>query len=193
MADQIFPGPCDPITGCPPPTEIDCIEINKVYDYCFQQDIFQNICLAIPASCVGIATGATATVSATCIVGSTSPAVTPGFVNAAFGIALTVSFTITTSGTISCTGTTTATFVKIVTLCGPAGTFQDCVVESAVTGPVTIIGATVCTSVIICSTFQSLALVKILVPTYGFCIPAPCTTGGLPPCPPGTLFPPQCT
>lgn len=33
LAD-IQPGPCDPVYGCPPPTEIVCIVTEKVYDEC---------------------------------------------------------------------------------------------------------------------------------------------------------------
>lgn len=31
---DIQPGPCDPVYGCPPPTEIVCIMTEKVYDEC---------------------------------------------------------------------------------------------------------------------------------------------------------------
>ena len=27
-------GPCDPIYGCPPPTEVVCLLVDKVYDEC---------------------------------------------------------------------------------------------------------------------------------------------------------------
>ncbi len=30
----IRPGPCDPYDGCPPPTEIVCIKVDKVYEEC---------------------------------------------------------------------------------------------------------------------------------------------------------------
>ena len=35
IAQQIFPGICPP-EGCPPPTRIECIAVDKVYDSCFQ-------------------------------------------------------------------------------------------------------------------------------------------------------------
>lgn len=191
LADALFPGPCPP-EGCPPPTEVDCIEVSKVYDYCFQQDLLENVCATISVECPAVS--ASCVVSATCIVGATTPGSTTGFINASFGIVVSVTFTLfQSSGEIACTGVTTASLVKIVTLCGPPGTFQDCRVESVSCGPSVLFLGSVCTSVVLCLTFQSLAIVKILVPTYGFCVPAPCTTGGLPPCPPGTLFPPQCT
>lgn len=34
---QIVPGQCPP-EGCPPPTRIECIVVDKVYDSCFQLD-----------------------------------------------------------------------------------------------------------------------------------------------------------
>ena len=33
-SNAIFPGPCDPELGCPPPTEIVCIKTEKVYESC---------------------------------------------------------------------------------------------------------------------------------------------------------------
>jgi len=190
VPDQPTPGPC-PSTGCPPPTEIDCIMVTKLYDFCFQQDTLQNVCATISETCTG-ATTASCTVVADCVFVSSTPSSVSGFVDATFAIAATVTFT-TTVDTTTCTSTTTATFTKTVTLCGPAGTTQTCTVLSAnCTAPV-IIDGTVCTSVIICATYQSSAYVSILVPTYGFCTPAPCTTLPSPPCPPSSLFPPQCT
>ena len=52
----------------------------------------------------------------------------------------------------------------------------------------------VCCEVDLCLLIQSKALVKLLVPAYGFCVPAPCVTLPKPPlvCPPENLFPPQC-
>lgn len=190
MPDQPTPGPCPP-TGCPPPTEIDCIMVQKLYDYCFQQDTLQSVCTTIDEACAG-ATLVTCSVTASCVFVSSTPSSTSGFVDATFAIAATVTFSTTVDAT-TCTSYTTATFTKTVTLCGPSGTTQDCSVLSAVCTPPVVIDGTVCTSVIICATYQSYAFVSLLVPTYGFCSPAPCVTLPNPPCPPGTLFPPQCT
>jgi hypothetical protein len=57
-----------------------------------------------------------------------------------------------------------------------------------------IIGGQVCCPVNLCLLIQSTALVKLLVPTYGFCVPAPCVVSPSPPfpCPPSPLYPPQC-
>ena len=38
----IQPGPCDPVYGCPPPTEIVCIVTEKVYDECKNTQINED-------------------------------------------------------------------------------------------------------------------------------------------------------
>jgi hypothetical protein len=32
--NEILPGPCDPVYGCPPPTELVCVKVDKVYEEC---------------------------------------------------------------------------------------------------------------------------------------------------------------
>jgi len=187
---SVTPGPC-PTTGCPAPTEIDCILVDKVFDYCFQADTTGMVCA--PFECPGTVTAISAAViSASCSFQSSTPAVTTDFVNATFLISATVQFTITTMYK-TCTVETTITLLKTVTLCGPAGTVQSCQVLSATASPPAIIDETICTSITICSTFTSTATVQLMVPAYGYCSPAPCVTLPLPPCPPSPLFPPQCT
>jgi len=39
---QIVPGPCPPC-GCPEPTEIVCIMVDKVYDACSQRECFEDV------------------------------------------------------------------------------------------------------------------------------------------------------
>lgn len=34
QVNDVHPGPCDPYLGCPPPTEIVCIKVDKVYYEC---------------------------------------------------------------------------------------------------------------------------------------------------------------
>ncbi len=186
----VTPGPC-PTTGCPAPTEIDCILVDKVFDYCYQADTTGTVCA--PYSCAGTITGISCAVTAaSCSFQSSTPAVTTDYVNATFLITATVEFTITTSAA-TCTTATSVTMLKTVTLCGPVGTAQSCTVLSASCAPPAVVNGTICTTVTICSTFISTATVQLLVPTYGYCTPAPCVTLPLPPCPPSPLFPPQCT
>jgi len=40
--DEIVPGPCGP-SGCPEPTEIVCIMVDKVYDACSQRECFEDV------------------------------------------------------------------------------------------------------------------------------------------------------
>ncbi len=198
----VVPGPCPP-HGCPPPTEIVCIETLKVYDFCFQNDTVENACFAIPAACVPPVTTA---VAVNCAITNITSAVvqrTPlpppapvGFARVTIRLILTLSFTLVRAdGTTLCTFTADFPFLKTVALCAPAGT--DVVVETRGTrcGPCFILAGTqVCCEIDFCLLIQSRALVKLLVPAFGFCVPAECVE--LPkaplPCPPSPLFPPQC-
>lgn len=189
---SVTPGPCVPLP-CPEPTEIDCILVDKVFDYCFESDTVAQVCGDIPETCTGTPVSATCSVtSATCTFTSSAPSTTPNFILATFVITVTVAFTITTTLT-TCTTTATTIFTKTVLLCGPTGTVQTCEILSAACAPPAIIGDDVCTQLSVCETFESTALVKLLIPTYGYCSPAPCQTIPLLPCPPFPLFPPQCT
>jgi hypothetical protein len=186
----IQPGPCPP-TGCPPPTEIDCIAVDKVFDFCFQQDTTGTVCA--PFVCAGTITGISCAVSsATCSFQSSTPGVTTDFILATFLISATVDFTVVTTVT-TCTAAASVTFLKTVVLCGPLGTSQSCSVLTASCAPPAVIDGTICTTVTLCETFTSTATVSLLVPSYGYCTPAPCVTQPLPACPPSPLFPPQCT
>lgn len=49
MADQIVPGPCNPIVGCPPPTEIVCIKTEKVFQECRHTFAPNAITFIVPA------------------------------------------------------------------------------------------------------------------------------------------------
>ena len=193
MSDPIVPGPC-PSTGCPPPTEIDCIMVEKLYDYCFQQDTIQTTPIVFTCAS-GTPTATCSVTSTSCTFSGSTPSGTANFVNATFVISLTVVTTITCGATTSTT-TFTQSFAKTVVLCGPAGTTQDCQIVATSCGPCAVLPTgdddqIVC-PLVICTTFISFAEVALLVPTYGFCSPAPCSTTPVLPCPPSPLFPPQC-
>ncbi len=195
----VVPGPCPP-EGCPPPTEIDCIEVTKVFDFCFQTETLSNECFPIPASCGTVPPGSTVSSKVTSVT-CTTMSVTPipnsgGFANVSLLIVATESITLTSpSGTVLCTFTDTITFFKTVTLCAPDGVHIDCSAPATAVGPCAIVDGAVCCTVNLCLLIQSTAVVKILVPTFGFCVPAPCVVLPTPPfvCPPSPLFPPQCT
>lgn len=197
---NITPGPCCS-QGCPAPTQIDCLEVNKVYDSCFQTENFPNLCAPIPSACVPGATMAGASVtcdvtSTTCTFVSSSSTGIDDFANVTFAVALTVTYTITppvpsSSTPYPCTFSVPVNFVQTVTLCAPTGTTQSCTIAGTSCGPLAIINDTVCGQLVVCLVYQSTATVQLLVPTYGFCTPAPCAVLGLPSCPP--VYPSQCT
>ena len=198
MAEQVTPGPCGS-GGCPAPTEIDCIEVTKVYDFCFQTESRENSCFPVPASCGTVPTGSSATGSVS-QVECTTQSITPiansgGFANVTLLVTVTVGLTITApDGSTLCSFDGQFFFFATVTLCAPEGVSVGCSAPATSVGPCVIIGGQVCCPVNLCLLIQSTALVKLLVPTYGFCVPAPCVVSPSPPfaCPPSPLYPPQC-
>lgn len=191
--------------GCPPPTEIDCILTTKVYDFCFQTDTLSNLSFTIPSTCpsplpigavvTGTVTGISCTtVSSTPILNPTTGAPT-GFADVTVLITVTVTFVATSStGVVLCTFDGTTSFMKTVVLCAPSGTSISCETPSSAVGPVAVVDGTLLVTVTVCVLLESLATVKLLVPSYGFCTPAPCVVAASPPvtCPPSPLYPPQC-
>lgn len=95
-------------------------------------------------------------------------------------------------------------FMKNVTLCHPEKNTLDCSdstllncsciisqVKTEIVNEVPVITEiTVSCSVTVCLVLKSTLLVQLLVPSYGFCIPEPCTTetGICPPLPPEQCF-----
>jgi hypothetical protein len=197
MAEVVAPGFCG-FFNDPAPTEIDCLSVTKVYDFCFQTETRDGLCFAIPAACGTVPTGSVATGSVTSVTCSTQ-SITPipnsgGFANATLLVTVVLSFTITASGTTICTFSGEFSFFKTVTLCAPTGVSITCEAPATGVGPAVIISGEVCAVVNICLLIESVATVKRLVPTYGFCVPAPCVVAPSPPfsCPPSSLYPPQC-
>jgi len=190
---EVVPGPCPP-TGCPPPTEIVCIQVEKVYDFCFQNED-REACFTLPVTCVPPApAGSTATctiTSVTCTPGTPVPVPgQPGFVTVGIVFVVAVSITVLNpDGTTRCTFTQNFTFVKTVVLYAPAGTTIQCEVPDFSCGPCAVADTQVCCTLHLCILVQSKALVKLLVPAYGFCVPAQCVVAPKIPCPPG--YPPQ--
>jgi len=202
LSNRVFPGPCPP-QGCPEPTEIVCIETLKVYDFCFQNDTIENACFPIPAACAPPVTSAVTVVCTITNIASAIVARTPlpppapvGFARITIRIIITLEFRLLrVDGSTICTFTTDFPFLKTVALCAPAGTNVVVEVRASRCGPCFILGGIqVCCEIDLCLLIQSRAVVKLLVPSYGFCVPAECVE--LPktplPCPPKPLFPPQC-
>jgi hypothetical protein len=193
--DAIVPGPCPP-TGCPPPTEIDCVIVDKVYDSCIQLHDLGIVATDLQPDCF---TGAQAggSCQVTGIACAEAARTQEGdFATIILSVAVFRTITITNAaGGVICTFTTTDNFFKTVTLCSPPGTTVNCQLVSATCGPcfLSLGGSVINCPVQICMLITSTASVALLIPTYGFCSPAPCSTAPLLPCPPGALFPPQCT
>lgn len=177
------------------PQEVVCIETLKVYDFCFQRERRDNACFDLCQ--VQVPEGAVITCevkNATCKEISRTPPDAQGRSNVSFAFIVTVRVKITKDSTVIFDKTKDFGFTKTVVLCAPAGTFTECKVVNVACGPCIIVGTQVCCTYELCIIFQSLAVVKLLVPTYGFCIPKECeqVLPGPPfVCPPN-LFPPQC-
>lgn len=201
----ITPGKCPPVTGCPPFTEKDCIEVFKVYDQCVAEEVLgscvtaADFCLTpIPADAVidcSVVPG-----SAVCFFIGFGPFNPPFFRPVRVLQRVQVSVTVSVGGVVICGPfTITLQTVTQALLWAPPGTsvqcqvlaVGDCVCEVA-TDPVTG-DQLICCQVKICKDIQVKALVKLLVPSYGFCEMEPCVAIPQPefPCPPEPVFPPQ--
>ncbi|MDD2554361.1 MAG: hypothetical protein PHP51_07305 [Desulfotomaculaceae bacterium] len=176
--------------------ETVCIEVPKVYDFCFQSDTQENACTPLGKCCPP--EGATVRCiinSATCSETGRGAPDTAGRANVTFAFVINYTLeVVSTTGQVVCKfADLIFSFNKTIVLCAPEGTFTSCeVVSSACT--CTILDAQICCTFNLCEVFQSLAVVKILVPSFGFCTPALCEqVSPAPPfvCPPA-LFPPQC-
>lgn len=194
-ASPVIRWPCPPTPPTPSPfpgpTEIACLEVTKVYDSCFQT-VSDRPCLCIPYPCGDLAfipgTTVTCTVeSTTCtFVASTTTGV-DNYANLTFALTADLEFTLTppaSSACPPCTFTIPVHQLVTATLCTPSDVTPNCMVVGATCGPSVLIGEQVCTSYTICLVFQTEATVNVLVPTYGFCAPAPCQVLASPPCPP---------
>lgn len=194
--NQVAPGICPP-EGCPPPTRIECIVVDKVYDSCFQ---LHEITQEVPVEFEGIfELGDTVNCrlngDITCIELS-RVSVGDGF----FTITLLVSVPILLTNPENTEETVERifTFIKTVTLCCPEGVEPDCS-ESTVNFCSCVVTRvdggysptlTISCNLQICVVIKCILRVQLLVPSYGFCVPAPCVTlpGVCPPTPPAQCF-----
>jgi hypothetical protein len=182
---SVTPGPC-PSTGCPAPTQIDCIVVDKVYDSCTQtvtvtQTVTAPVAGCTPSSCaIDLATS-------TCTVGAVTPTTVTDY--------NTITFVISGAFSVTCGGVTvpeTAVSTIQVTLYNPPGTTPSCTILSGTCTCVALPTGLLSCTVTLCVLFQTSATVQLLVPTYGFCQPQPCPqVGPVVSCPPSPLYPPQ--
>lgn len=181
----IQPGPC-PTTGCPAPTEIDCIIVDKVYDSCTQTITTTQTFLAPTVGCP-VSSCALDLSTSTCTVGAISPSGTTNYNNITFVIGANYSVTCTTGVTLPETVDTTQT----VTLYNPSGTTPSCNILSGSCTCVNLPNGNISCTISLCLLLQVTATVQLLVPTYGFCQPPVCGSVEPSPCPPVPLYPPQ--
>jgi len=196
----VVPGLCPP-EGCPPFDRIECIVVEKVYDSCFQVDErTRDIIIGTDdwptgpfgvGDIVGCAVTEGAGVSCTEL--SRIPTSEPGFFT--ITLAISVPVTLTNPNAIGETVDTIFTFTKTVTLCAPEGTSINCDQSALMfcSCIITGVGAesvTVTCDIQVCVVIKSTLVVQLLVPSYGFCVPAPCVTlpGACPPLPPAQCF-----
>lgn len=180
----VTPGPC-PSAGCPAPTEIDCIVVDKVYDSCVQtitttQTIHGDDCAV--TSCTFDLT------ASSCTLGPITPATTTDYSNITFVIGAEYTVACSSGAMITSTAYTTAT----VTLYNPSGTTPSCTIVSGTCMCVNLPNGDISCTLTLCVLFQTTATVQLMIPTYGFCVPPTCgQVGPVLPCPPSSLFPPQ--
>lgn len=178
------PGPCPP-EGCPPPTEIDCIVVEKVYDSCSQTITTTQITSAPTCVVSGCSVDLT---TSSCTVAAITPSITPDYSDVTFLIGITYSIICTTGPALP----ETAYVTQVVTLYNPTGTTPSCNILSAACTCVNIPVGDVSCTLTVCVLFQSTAVVQLMIPTYGFCVPPTCPeVGPVLPCPPVPLYPPQ--
>lgn len=174
-----------------------CIEVPKVYDFCFQSERRENVCTPLDECCPPEGATVNCTIKETsCFEVSRTEPNEKGRSNVTF--AITVVYTLKvldTAGNVVCKfKNQTLSFTKTVVLCAPVGTFTTCEIVNSACGPCLILGNQICCTFDLCIVIQSLAVVKLLVPSFGFCTPAICeqvSPEGPFVCPP-QLFPPQC-
>lgn len=182
-----------------PRFETVCIEVPKVYDFCFQAERRENVCTPL----IDAARCPQTPVSVNCVIKDTvceevnrSEPTKGGRANVTFAITVTYDVEVlNTAGEVIFTfEDLTFGFTKTVVLCAPEGTFTSCsVVRSACS--CILLGTQICCTFDLCIIIQSLAIVKLLIPSFGFCTPSLCeqvSPVGPFVCPPVNLFPPQC-
>lgn len=206
----ITPGKCPQTEGrpnCPPFTEKDCIEVFKVFDQCAGEELLGRCVLASDFCPTSLPADAAITCkvvpdTARCFFIGFGPFNPPFFRAVLVQNQVDIEITVRNAkGAVIC-GPFVITLQGIfqAQMWAPPGTFVQCQViavgdcncdlaEDPVTG-----GQLICCRVKVCKEIQIKALVKLLVPSYGFCELEPCVAAPQPffPCPPEEpLFPPQ--
>lgn len=177
--------------------ETICIEVPKVYDFCFQAERRENICTPLCDFRPPLGATIKCTIkNAACNEVSRSEPNASGRSNVTFAVVVTYKLEVLNAEgeVVETFRNLTFSFTKTVVLCAPEGTFTNCEIVNTACGPCLILGNQICCTFDLCIVIQSVAIVKILIPSFGFCTPALCeqvSPEGPFVCPPA-LFPPQC-
>jgi hypothetical protein len=192
-AEQVGPTPgrCDPVYGCPPPTEIDCIIVDKVFESCRRTLVDEPVVTV--TGVVGpitevVCTGAT-------LVGTPTSTILPGRrIRVDFSYQYTFRWVDDAGSHTFTSASRPMTVITRLPRTGEAGltprteVFLDCL-ECFVSDTNVI---TCCIGILVL--FKLIATVQIMVPTYGYCPQPPeCEVTGI--CPTFTPtwppYPPQ--
>ncbi|MBC7346040.1 MAG: hypothetical protein H5U00_01115 [Clostridia bacterium] len=203
---EIQPGKCPVVLGepqCPPPTQIDCVEVLKVYDQCIKEEIiFREV--PVPVGCIIDPTDTIVCEvvfpDTTCSIFSFGTPDPNNFRSIVIKQTVTIRIRVfdAAGNEKPLCAVTDGPFQQFqdVFLFAPEGTFGQCRIVSArcecTVITVDLLPTYFC-KIKICKEIQVKALVKLLVPSYGFCQPGPCVVTPQEefPCPPEDLFPPQ--
>ena len=198
MPAALGPGPCPP-EGCPPPVEVVCVEATKVFDFCFSTLTQDMVRIPVEPCCAAPPAGTAAEVfveAVDCTVEGVTPvAGSGGFANVLLLIEVTLDIALVRpDGSTLCSFSGGFSFLRTFTLCVPEGASVRCEAPTGSAGSAAVVGQEVRATVSLCLLLESVATVKLLVPSYGYCVPAPCVALPSPPfvCPPSPLFPPAC-
>lgn len=179
MEMPVQPGPL-PADGAPSPTEIVCIEADKIFDYCFQEVTAQRS-VSAPSASVGTSVHCELrSDEATCNIFQTGTGRDD---------LRTVQMTVTVPAALRIGHEAlTVRFVvfKSMQLYAPEGTQIECGVTGTCVGDLVDLNGDgladeVCCQANLCIVVQSKAAVKLLVPAYGLCVPGPVREGPITP------------
>lgn len=194
--NRVQPGP---VRGgaCPSPSEIVVVEVRKVFDFCFQEDMLER-CFFVP----GLGPDATVTgceiTQVTCreILDREPLENQNGLALVSVRVSLDLTLTIVpTVGGTPFTVRRRIAFPKRVVLCAPMGTDVTCDVRGTCictvqpqAGVDSSTDPNICCTIQLCLTIKSWADVNIMVPSFGVVAPKQCRVspafGGCPPMPP---------
>ncbi len=194
---ELVPGPWRH-DWCPKPTEIVVIEVRKVFDFCFQEDVLERCFFEPRLTNTGTITGCEIT-NVTCseILDREPIPDSDGLALVSIQVNLTLNITVVPSpGAEPVVVTRSIAFPKRVVLCAPMGTDVVCEVRGTcicTPQPPLMNGGTttdpnVCCTIQLCIVVKSVADINVLVPTFGIVVPKECQVaqafGGCPPLPP---------